>query len=97
MTGPGRPGQLRAEPTGQLRGDLSSLNRRQHLIAPTHLMILIPAKMNSTDYDDFIEMFTVPTPISPLTPTPVAFPSHEPSQDVIYDSLPPMEQSKVPE
>ncbi|GFY28454.1 hypothetical protein TNCV_1971071 [Trichonephila clavipes] len=49
------------------------------------------------NYDDFIEMFTVPTPISPLTPTPVAFPSHEPSQDVIYDSLPPMEQSKVPE
>ncbi|GFU15976.1 hypothetical protein TNCV_2368951 [Trichonephila clavipes] len=64
---------------------------------PTHLMILIPAKMNSPDYDDFIEMFTVPTPISPLTHTPVAFPSHEPSQDVIYDSLPPMEQSKVPE
>ncbi|GFT06239.1 hypothetical protein TNCV_800521 [Trichonephila clavipes] len=65
--------------------------------APTHLMILIPAKMNSPDYDDFIDMFNVPTPISPLPPTPVASPSHEPSQDVIYDSLPPMEQSTVPE
>ncbi|GFU72749.1 zinc finger BED domain-containing protein 5 [Trichonephila clavipes] len=30
MTGPGRPGQLRAEATGQLRGDQSGLNRRQH-------------------------------------------------------------------
>ncbi|GFS93447.1 hypothetical protein TNCV_2628261 [Trichonephila clavipes] len=65
--------------------------------APNHLMILIPAKMNSLDYDDFIDMFNVPTPISPLPPTPVASPSHEQSQDVIYDSLPPMEQSTVPE
>ncbi|GFS68974.1 hypothetical protein TNCV_4569951 [Trichonephila clavipes] len=65
--------------------------------APTHLMILIPAKMNSPDYDDFIDMFSVPTPILPLPPTPVASPSHEPSQDAIYDSLPPMEQSTVSE
>ncbi|GFW63891.1 hypothetical protein TNCV_705971 [Trichonephila clavipes] len=61
--------------------------------APNHLMILIPAKMNSPDDDDFIDMFSVPTPVSPLLPTP----SHEPSQDVIYDSLPTMEQSTVPE
>ncbi|GFX65818.1 hypothetical protein TNCV_2043511 [Trichonephila clavipes] len=53
--------------------------------------------MNSPDYDDFIDMFSVPTPISPLPPTPVASPSHEPSQESIYDSLPPMEQSTVPE
>ncbi|GFT14863.1 hypothetical protein TNCV_3483201 [Trichonephila clavipes] len=53
--------------------------------ASTHLRILIPAKMNSPDYDDFIDMFSVPTPISPLPPTPVASPSHEPSQDAIYD------------
>ncbi|GFT27486.1 uncharacterized protein TNCV_1275791 [Trichonephila clavipes] len=65
--------------------------------ASTHLMILIPAKMNFPDYDDYIDMFSVPTPVSPLPPTPVASPSHELSQDVIYDSLPPMEQSKVPE
>ncbi|GFT92311.1 hypothetical protein TNCV_1835761 [Trichonephila clavipes] len=51
--------------------------------------------MNSPDYDDFIDMFSVPTPVSPLPPTPVVSPSHEPSQDVIYDSLPPMEQSTV--
>ncbi|GFX25182.1 uncharacterized protein TNCV_2753571 [Trichonephila clavipes] len=37
------------------------------------------------------------TPISPLKPTPVASQSQEPSQDAIYDSLPPMEQSLVPE
>ncbi|GFW62767.1 hypothetical protein TNCV_2625301 [Trichonephila clavipes] len=65
--------------------------------APNHLMILIPAKMNSPDYDDFIDMFNVPTPISPLPPTPVVSPSHEQSQDAIYDSLPPKEQSRVPE
>ncbi|GFT68205.1 hypothetical protein TNCV_373351 [Trichonephila clavipes] len=65
--------------------------------APNHLMILIPAKMNSPKYDNFIDMFNVPTPISPLPPTPVASPSHEPSLDAIYDSLPPMEQSTVPE
>ncbi|GFY31529.1 hypothetical protein TNCV_4693731 [Trichonephila clavipes] len=53
--------------------------------------------MNSPDYEDFIGMFSVPTPISPLPPTPVASPSHEPSQDVIYDSSTPMEQSTVPE
>ncbi|GFW70477.1 hypothetical protein TNCV_873981 [Trichonephila clavipes] len=53
--------------------------------------------MNSPDYDDFTDMFSVPTPISALPPTPVAFPSHETSQDAIYDSLPPMEQSTVPE
>ncbi|GFS79400.1 hypothetical protein TNCV_3006151 [Trichonephila clavipes] len=40
-------------------------------------------------------MFNVPTPISPLPPTPVASPSHEQSQDAIYDSLLPMEQSTV--
>ncbi|GFX19068.1 hypothetical protein TNCV_3768451 [Trichonephila clavipes] len=28
-TRPGRQGQLKMEPTGQLRGDLSGLNRRQ--------------------------------------------------------------------
>ncbi|GFU21224.1 hypothetical protein TNCV_4671181 [Trichonephila clavipes] len=39
--------------------------------------------MNSPDIDDFIDMFSVPTPISPLPPTPVASPSHEPSQDAI--------------
>ncbi|GFT57460.1 hypothetical protein TNCV_4515531 [Trichonephila clavipes] len=39
--------------------------------------------MNSPDYNDFIDMFNVPTPM--------ASPSHE----VIYDSLPPMEQSNV--
>ncbi|GFV43707.1 hypothetical protein TNCV_1270801 [Trichonephila clavipes] len=66
-------------------------------IAPTHLMILIPAKMNSPDYVDFIDMFRVTRPISPLPPTPVASPSYEPSQDAIYNSLPPMEQSTVPE
>ncbi|GFT62203.1 hypothetical protein TNCV_639641 [Trichonephila clavipes] len=38
-------------------------------------------------------MFSVPTPVSSLPPTTVASPSHEPCQDVIYDSLPPMEQS----
>ncbi|GFU00042.1 hypothetical protein TNCV_2345871 [Trichonephila clavipes] len=65
--------------------------------APNHLMILIPAKMNSQDYDDIIDMFNVRTPISPLPPTPGASPSHEQSQDAIYDSLPPMEQSTVPE
>ncbi|GFW24898.1 uncharacterized protein TNCV_3846321 [Trichonephila clavipes] len=48
------------------------------------------------DYDDFIDMFRVPTPVSPLPPTPVASPSHEQSQDLIYDSLPPMERSMVP-
>ncbi|GFV09638.1 hypothetical protein TNCV_2937491 [Trichonephila clavipes] len=52
--------------------------------------------MNFPDYDDFIDMFSVPKPVSPLPPTPVASPSHEPSQDVIYDSLPPMEQSRIP-
>ncbi|GFS80743.1 hypothetical protein TNCV_86621 [Trichonephila clavipes] len=65
--------------------------------APNHLMILIPAKMNSPDYDDIIDMFNVRTPISPLPPTPVASPSHEQPQDVIYDSLPQMEQSTFPE
>ncbi|GFX85867.1 hypothetical protein TNCV_2472691 [Trichonephila clavipes] len=65
--------------------------------APNHLMILIPSKMNSPDYDDFIDMFNVPTPISPLPSTPVASPSHEQSQDAIYDLLLPMEQSTVPE
>ncbi|GFY16835.1 hypothetical protein TNCV_4338361 [Trichonephila clavipes] len=60
-------------------------------------MILIPAKMNSPDYDDFIDMFSMPTPVSPLPPTPVASPSHDASEDVIYDSLPPMEQSTVSE
>ncbi|GFV75382.1 hypothetical protein TNCV_1482281 [Trichonephila clavipes] len=45
--------------------------------------------MNSPDYEDFIDMFSVPTPVSPLPPTPVASPSHEASEDVIYDSLPP--------
>ncbi|GFX32222.1 hypothetical protein TNCV_2658981 [Trichonephila clavipes] len=64
--------------------------------APTHLMIAIPVKMNSSDYDGFIDVFSVPTPISPLPPTPVASPSHEPFQDVIYDSSPLMEQSTVP-
>ncbi|GFU02113.1 hypothetical protein TNCV_533291 [Trichonephila clavipes] len=53
--------------------------------------------MNSPDYDDFIDMFSVPTPVSPLPPTPVASPSHEASEDVIYDSLPPMEQPTVSE
>ncbi|GFX25197.1 hypothetical protein TNCV_2753721 [Trichonephila clavipes] len=53
--------------------------------------------MNFPDYNDFIDMFSVPTPISPLQPTPVASLSHEPSQDAIYDSLPPMEHSMVPE
>ncbi|GFT90181.1 hypothetical protein TNCV_1347821 [Trichonephila clavipes] len=42
-------------------------------------------------------MFSVPTYISPLPPTPLASPSHEPSQDAICDSLPPMEQSTVSE
>ncbi|GFW62900.1 hypothetical protein TNCV_4452491 [Trichonephila clavipes] len=53
--------------------------------------------MNSPDYDDFTVMSSVPIPVSPLPPTPVASSSHEPSQDVIYDSLPPMEQSIVSE
>ncbi|GFS72637.1 hypothetical protein TNCV_1420421 [Trichonephila clavipes] len=53
--------------------------------------------MNSPEYDDFIDMFSVTTPISSLPPTPVASPSHESSQDVNYDSLPPMEQSTVTE
>ncbi|GFY04954.1 hypothetical protein TNCV_2176101 [Trichonephila clavipes] len=53
--------------------------------------------MNSPDYDDFIDMFSVPTPVSPLPPTSVASPSHEPFQDLIYDSLPPMQQSTVSE
>ncbi|GFV84608.1 hypothetical protein TNCV_2482221 [Trichonephila clavipes] len=53
--------------------------------------------MNSPDYEDFIDMFSVPTTISPLPPTPIASPSHEASEDVIYDSLPPMEQSTVSE
>ncbi|GFX18825.1 hypothetical protein TNCV_4143461 [Trichonephila clavipes] len=42
-------------------------------------------------------MFNVPTPISPLPPTLMTSPSHEQSQDAIYDSLPPMEQSRFPE
>ncbi|GFX85823.1 hypothetical protein TNCV_2472251 [Trichonephila clavipes] len=53
--------------------------------------------MNSPDYEDFIDMFSVPTTVSPLPPTPVASPSHEASEDVIYDSLPSMEQSTVSE
>ncbi|GFT29913.1 hypothetical protein TNCV_4421791, partial [Trichonephila clavipes] len=53
--------------------------------------------MNSPDYDDFIDMFSVPIPVSPLPPTPVASPSHEASEDVIYDSLPPIQQSNVSE
>ncbi|GFV61632.1 uncharacterized protein TNCV_187901 [Trichonephila clavipes] len=61
-----------------------------------HLMILIPAKMNSPDYNDFIDMFSVPTPISPLPPTPIASPSHEASEDVIYDSLPPWSNLPFP-
>ncbi|GFT27701.1 hypothetical protein TNCV_3570731 [Trichonephila clavipes] len=60
------------------------------------LMILIPAKMNSPDYDDFIDMFSEPTPVLPLPPTPVASPSHEPSQDAIYDSLPPWNNLRFP-
>ncbi|GFW49110.1 uncharacterized protein TNCV_467381 [Trichonephila clavipes] len=72
-------------------------SKENSLKAPAHLMILTAAKMNSLDYDDFIDMFSVPTPLSPLPPIPVASPSHEPSQDVIYDSLPPMEQSTVSE
>ncbi|GFT44358.1 hypothetical protein TNCV_5053981 [Trichonephila clavipes] len=75
--------------------EIKILKRRLKDLA--HLMILIPAKMNSPDYDDFIDMFSVPTPVSPLPPTPVASPSHEASEDVIYDSLPPMEQSTVSE
>ncbi|GFU15945.1 uncharacterized protein TNCV_2368721 [Trichonephila clavipes] len=31
--------------------------------APTHLMILIPAKMNSPDYDDFLDMFSLTNPV----------------------------------
>ncbi|GFX21765.1 hypothetical protein TNCV_547021 [Trichonephila clavipes] len=65
--------------------------------ASNHLMIRIPTKMKSPDYDDIIDMFNVRIPISPLPATPVASPSHEQSQDAIYDSLPPMEQSTVPE
>ncbi|GFX42414.1 hypothetical protein TNCV_1519781 [Trichonephila clavipes] len=42
-------------------------------------------------------MFSVPTPVLPLPPTPVASPSYEPSQGVIYHSLPPMKQTTVPE
>ncbi|GFX25722.1 hypothetical protein TNCV_4337061 [Trichonephila clavipes] len=53
--------------------------------------------MNFPEYDDFIDMFSGPTSLSPLPPTPVAPPFHEPSQDVIYDSLPPMEQFRFPE
>ncbi|GFX23079.1 hypothetical protein TNCV_360931 [Trichonephila clavipes] len=64
--------------------------------APNHLMILFPAKINFPEYDDIIDMFNVRTPISPLPPTPVASPSHEQSQDAIYDSLPTMVQSTVP-
>ncbi|GFW88242.1 hypothetical protein TNCV_819991 [Trichonephila clavipes] len=60
-------------------------------------MILIPVKMNYPDYDDFIDMHSVPTPVSPLLPTSVLSPFHQASQDVIYNSLPPMEQSTVPE
>ncbi|GFW64495.1 hypothetical protein TNCV_813301 [Trichonephila clavipes] len=41
-------------------------------------------------------MLSVPTPVSPLPTTPVNSPSHDPSQDVIYDSLPSMEQSMPP-
>ncbi|GFW64507.1 hypothetical protein TNCV_813421 [Trichonephila clavipes] len=39
----------------------------------------------------------MPTTVSPFPPSPVASPSHEASEDVIYDSLPPMEQSTVSE
>ncbi|GFS72705.1 hypothetical protein TNCV_1420951 [Trichonephila clavipes] len=47
--------------------------------------------MNSPDYDDLIGMFNLPTPDSPLPPTPVASPSHELSKDesIMYDTLPP--------
>ncbi|GFX47800.1 hypothetical protein TNCV_5002211 [Trichonephila clavipes] len=56
---------------------------------PTHLpqvtfnhpLILFPMKMNSPKYDDLIDMFYLLTPVSPLPPTPVASPSHEPSKD----------------
>ncbi|GFX89955.1 hypothetical protein TNCV_886531 [Trichonephila clavipes] len=39
--------------------------------------------MNSPDYNDYIDMFNVPTPMA------------SPSYEVMYDSLPPMEQSTV--
>ncbi|GFT61080.1 hypothetical protein TNCV_4558141 [Trichonephila clavipes] len=65
--------------------------------ALNHLIVLIPAKRNSPNYDDIIDMFNVRTPISPLLLTPMASPSHEQSQESIYDLLPPMEQSTVPE
>ncbi|GFW90105.1 hypothetical protein TNCV_3485571 [Trichonephila clavipes] len=48
--------------------------------------------MNSPDYDDLVNLLNLSTPASPLPSTPVAFPSHEPSQDGIS----PMEQSMVP-
>ncbi|GFW20831.1 hypothetical protein TNCV_1050521 [Trichonephila clavipes] len=62
-------------------------------------MILITTKMNSPDYDEFIDMFSLATPVSLLPLTPVASPSHEPSQDEskIYASLPPMGPYIVPE
>ncbi|GFX89488.1 hypothetical protein TNCV_483231 [Trichonephila clavipes] len=41
-------------------------------------------------------MLSLPTLVSPLPPTPVASQSLDRSQDMIYDSLPPMEQSMVP-
>ncbi|GFT64473.1 hypothetical protein TNCV_2382271 [Trichonephila clavipes] len=73
------------------------LRRLDGLNTLSHVMILIPAKMNSPDYDDCINMFSVLTPVSLLPPTPVASPSHEASEDVVYDSLPPMEQSTFSE
>ncbi|GFW24904.1 hypothetical protein TNCV_3846381 [Trichonephila clavipes] len=64
--------------------------KSSHLSQDTH-----SCESETPDYDDFTDMFRVPTPVSPLPPTPVASPSHELSQDLIYDSLPPMERSMV--
>ncbi|GFT68153.1 hypothetical protein TNCV_372921 [Trichonephila clavipes] len=85
----------------ELNSKLQGMSRENKILKRSlkdlaHLMILIPGKMNSPDYNDFIDMFSVPTPVSPLPPTPVASPSHEASEDVIYDSLPPWSNLPFP-
>ncbi|GFX23759.1 hypothetical protein TNCV_3597011 [Trichonephila clavipes] len=54
----------------------NTLKNNSTSAASTHLMVFIPTKINSPEYEDFIDM-----PVSSLPSTPVASNSHEPSQD----------------
>ncbi|GFW70176.1 hypothetical protein TNCV_4467351 [Trichonephila clavipes] len=86
------PSEERGLCNKKVRWKLSDKPIKMHLYpeklgfkAFTYLMI--STKMKSPDYDYLVYMLN----LSPLPSTPVASPSHEPSQDGI--SLPPMEQS----